>query len=63
MPHAYTEDQFVEQPAIGLSTELGWIGGAQMVAYSYLPQTVGGLQRKPGRNLEKFKKAHIMIVT
>lgn len=23
MPHAYTEDQLVEQPAIGLFTELG----------------------------------------
>jgi type I restriction enzyme, R subunit len=24
MPHACTEDQFVEQPAIGLFAELGW---------------------------------------
>lgn len=24
MPHAYTKDQFVEQPAIGLFTALGW---------------------------------------
>jgi type I restriction enzyme R subunit len=24
MPHAYTEDQLVEQPAIGLLAELGW---------------------------------------
>ena len=24
MPHAYTEDQLVEQPAIGLFAELGW---------------------------------------
>ena len=24
MPHAYTEDQFVAQPAIGLFAELGW---------------------------------------
>ena len=24
MPHAYTEDQLVEQPAIHLFTELGW---------------------------------------
>ncbi len=24
VPHAYTEDQLVEQPAIGLFTELGW---------------------------------------
>jgi len=27
MPHAYTEDQLVEQPAIGLFAELGWQGG------------------------------------
>jgi hypothetical protein len=24
MSHAYTEDQLVEQPAIGLFAELGW---------------------------------------
>lgn len=24
MPHAYTDDQLVEQPAIGLFAELGW---------------------------------------
>ncbi len=24
MPHAYTEDQLVEQPAIGLFAALGW---------------------------------------
>lgn len=24
MPHAYIEDQLVEQPAIGLFAELGW---------------------------------------
>jgi len=24
MPHAYAEDQLVEQPAIGLFVELGW---------------------------------------
>jgi hypothetical protein len=23
-PHAYTDDQLVEQPAIGLFAELGW---------------------------------------
>src|SRR5438046_4184261 len=28
MPHAYTEDQLVEQPAIGLFAELGWQTGA-----------------------------------
>lgn len=25
MPHAYSKDQLVEQPAIGLFAELGWI--------------------------------------
>jgi len=24
MPHAYTEEQLVEQPAIGLFAQLGW---------------------------------------
>jgi type I restriction enzyme R subunit len=24
MPHAYTEDQLVEQPAVGLFAGLGW---------------------------------------
>jgi type I restriction enzyme R subunit len=24
MPHAYTEDQLVEQPAMGVFAELGW---------------------------------------
>jgi len=27
MPHAYTEDQLVEQTVIGLFAELGWNGG------------------------------------
>jgi len=27
MPHTYTEDQLVEQRAIGLLAELGWNGG------------------------------------
>jgi hypothetical protein len=27
MPHAYTEAQLVEHPAIGLFAELGWKGG------------------------------------
>ena len=26
MPHVYTEDQLVEQSAIGLFGELGWTG-------------------------------------
>lgn len=35
MPHAYTEDQMVEQPAIGLFAELGW-------------QTVSGIEETFG---------------
>jgi hypothetical protein len=27
MPNAYTEDQLVEQPAVGLFTEIAWQGG------------------------------------
>ncbi|MBA2524955.1 MAG: type I restriction endonuclease subunit R [Pyrinomonadaceae bacterium] len=37
MPHAYTEDQLVEQPAIGLFTALGW-------------QTVSALEETFGAN-------------
>ena len=36
MPHAYTEDQLVEQPAIGLFAELGW---AMVPAFQNLHQT------------------------
>ncbi len=34
MPHAYTEDQLVEQPAIGLFEDLGW----EMVSAEHMPQ-------------------------
>ena len=30
MPHACTEDQLVEQPAIGLFAELAWITGSAL---------------------------------
>ena len=30
MPHAYTEEQLVEQPAIGLFVELGWATGLRV---------------------------------
>ena len=40
-PHAYTEDQLVEQPAIGLFAELGW------ATVSALEETFGaGLNTK-----------------
>ena len=35
-PHAWTEDQLIEQPAIGLFAELGW-------------QTVSAMEEKIGR--------------
>jgi type I restriction enzyme R subunit len=35
MPHAYTEEQLVEQPAIGLFAELGW------TTVSALEETLG----------------------
>lgn len=36
-PHAYTEDQLIEQPAIGLFAELGW------TTVSALEEQIGGL--------------------
>ena len=43
MPYAYTEDQLVEQPAIGLFAELGWTPRKQKG-----PEVVLGAQRRPG---------------
>jgi hypothetical protein len=37
MPHAYTEDQLVEQSAIGLFAEFGWQTAAAQVSSSLLP--------------------------
>ena len=36
--HAYTEDQLVEQPAIGLFAELGW---TTVSALEEIPKAVG----------------------
>lgn len=36
MPNAYTEDQLVEQPAIGLFTELGLIERTMATCHKYL---------------------------
>ena len=46
MPHAYTEDQLVEQPAIGLFAELGWATVSALeetfgVADTLLRETMG----------------------
>jgi len=44
MPHAYTEDQLVEQPAIGLFAELGW------ATVSVLEETFGQVPSELGRS-------------
>jgi len=41
MPHAYTEDQLVEQPAIGLFAELGWQTVAAMEEFFGAGGTLG----------------------
>ena len=51
MSHAYTEDQLVEQPAIGLFTELEW----QTV--SALEETFGG-----GGTLGRETKGEVVLV-
>ncbi len=51
MPHAYTEDQLVEQPAIGLFAELGW-------------QTVSALEELFGANgtLSRETPSEVVLV-
>jgi len=45
MPHAYTEDQLVEQPAIGLFAGLGWQAANLRRAYDLLlPQCRGQVE-------------------
>jgi hypothetical protein len=39
--HPYTEDQLVEQPAIGLFAELGW-STASVLEVSLLPKRLSG---------------------
>jgi type I restriction enzyme R subunit len=56
MAHAYTEDQLVEQPAIGLFADLGW-------------QTVSALEETLGAagtgscNLGRETKGEVVLVT
>jgi type I restriction enzyme R subunit len=50
-PHAYTEDQLVEQPAIGLFAALGW------GAVSALEETFG-----PGGTLERETKGEVVLL-
>src|ERR1039457_6753818 len=51
MPHAYTEDQLVEQPAVGLFAELGW-------------QTVSALEETfdAGGTLGRETKGEVVLV-
>jgi type I restriction enzyme, R subunit len=51
MPHAYTEDQLVEQPAIGLFAELGW------TTVSALEETFG-----PTGTLQRETKGEVVLV-
>jgi type I restriction enzyme R subunit len=51
MPHAYTEDQLVEQPAIGLFAELGW------AVMSALEETFGA----PATLLRKTKGKVVLV--
>lgn len=50
MPHAYTEDQLVEQPAIGLFADLGW------ATVSALEETFG-----PAGTLQRETKGEAML--
>jgi len=52
MPHAYTEDQLVEQPTIGLFAELGW-------------QTVSALEETFGATspLMRETKGEVVLVS
>jgi len=56
MPHAYTEDQLVEQPAIGLFEELGWA-----VAGPPPNAGVAGEPREAGL-LERETKGEVVLV-
>ena len=50
MPHAYTEDQLVEQPAIGLFESLGW------TTISALDETFG-----PNGTLQRETKGEVVL--
>ena len=49
-PHGYTEDQLVEQPAIGLFADLGW-------------QTVSAMEETfgPGGTLGRETKGEVVL--
>ena len=58
--HAYTEDQLVEQPAIGLFAELGWttVSALEEVFHSSSPQPVKG----EGAYLGRETKGEVVLV-
>ena len=47
MPYAYTEDQLVEQPAVGLFAELGWITVSELEELQTLRRTRDPLLPRP----------------
>ena len=50
MPHAYTEDQLVEQPVIGLFAALGWATASALerVELAFVSAD-GALSNQPGQ--------------
>lgn len=51
MPHAYTEDQLVEQPAIGLFVKLGWTAVSAPHQLGQAAKTRRGVNRSRLRHL------------
>jgi hypothetical protein len=54
MPHAYTEDQLVEKPAIELFAELGWLVALPHSHPGPLPGGEGAASRSATRQREKW---------
>jgi type I restriction enzyme R subunit len=72
MPHAYTEDQLVEQPAIGLFAELGWqtvsaleetFGAPSPGLAATLSRPTGEGQVGEGASLGRETKGEVVLVS
>jgi len=59
MPHAYTEEQLVEQPAIGLFAKLGWI---TVSALEEVSGAGGSLGREMPCEVGKRVKAKLVFI-